>query len=163
MFVSHSPDASGWGRTEGYLLKHKKDMARGLMDQARSSLESARQAATDGHWAYAVRTAQDSTELSLKALLLSAGTDPPKVHDLGQALRHNHHRLAEAGLEPGAVEEMAILAGSLSEDRSKAMYGDEERGVPPTELYKEEDARNALEAAEDVFRRCREALGLPEH
>jgi|GEM_PF-1071215 len=31
------------------------------------------------------------------------------------------------------------------------MYGDEESGVPPDELYDEEDAREALSYATEVF------------
>jgi len=140
-------------------LENKRDMARGLMQQAQSSLESARQAARDGHWAYAVRTAQDATELSLKALLLTAGTDPPKVHDLGGALRHNRARLGHLGLDDAVVEDLATAAGSLSEDRSKALYGDEKHGVPATDIYKEGDARDALRAAEKVVTHCRDASG----
>ncbi len=134
-----------------------KDMAKGLFEQAKSSLQAARQAVRDGHWAYAVRTSQDASELSLKALLLSAGVEPPKRHDLGGALRKNEDRLRRLGLGADEVESLARTAGSLAEDRSKALYGDERHKVPASRLYEEKDARDALKAAQRVHSRCLEA------
>ncbi len=136
----------------------RKDMARGLLEQARSSLESAKKAMEDGHWAFAVRSSQDATELSLKALLLTAGHEPPKVHDLGGAIRKNEHRLRELGLAENDIDALAKTAGSLAEDRSKSLYGDEKRGVPATELYRRDDASAALRAASDVHARCKEIV-----
>lgn len=130
-------------------------MARGLLGQAQSSLESAREATKDGHWAYAVRTSQDASELALKALLLSAGTDPPKTHDLSVALRYNQERLRSLGLEPREIDEMARTAGNLAEDRSKSLYGDEKQDVPAARIYDRGDAEGALRAAENVCDRCR--------
>jgi HEPN domain-containing protein len=132
-------------------------MAKGLFEQARSSLQAARQALRDGHWAYAVRTSQDASELFLKALLLSAGAEPPKSHDLGGTLRKNEDRLRRLGLGSDEVESLARTAGSLAEDRSKALYGDERRKVPASRLYKEKDAHDALKAAQRVHSRCLEA------
>jgi hypothetical protein len=132
-------------------------MAKGLFQQAQSSIESARQALRDGHWAYAVRTSQDASELSLKALLLSAGTDPPKVHNLSHALKENKDRLGKMGFRGGEVEEMAKMAAGLAENRSKALYGDEKRDIPASKLYEQDDADSALRAAEDVHQRCRDA------
>lgn len=135
----------------------EKDMARGLFEQAQSSIESARQALRDGHWAYSVRTSQDASELSLKALLFSAGTDPPKVHDLSRALEENTERLTGMGLSDEELNRMADMAADLARDRSRALYGDEKRDIPAQKLYEQEDADSALRAAEDIHRQCREA------
>ncbi len=44
------------------------------------------EACENGDYPYAVRTAQESVELSLKSLLIFAGIDPPKWHDVGAIL-----------------------------------------------------------------------------
>lgn len=135
-----------------------KDMAKGLLDQAQSSLESARKASEDGNWAFAVRTSQDASELSLKALLLATGEEPPKVHDLGSALRRNKDRLQHLGLNGHEVDSMAKTARDLAEDRSKSLYGDERHDVPASEIYEGRDAENALRAASEIHARCREVV-----
>ncbi|MEW6031367.1 MAG: HEPN domain-containing protein [Bacillota bacterium] len=137
-----------------------EDMARGLYQQAQSSIESARQALRDGHWAYAVRTSQDASELSLKALLLTAGSDPPKAHDLEGTLKRQRDRLRVLGLAPAEVDAMAEAAGRLADDRSRALYGDERRDIPPSKLYNQGEASRALEAAERIHRRCGEVMAL---
>ncbi len=133
-------------------------MAKGLLDQARSSLQSARQASKDGNWAYAIRTSQDASELSIKALLLTAGDDPPKVHDLASTLKKYRNDLGQLGFSEDEVDEMAKTASSLAEDRSKALYGDEKRDVPAGKIYERKDAEKAHRAAERVYDRCREVV-----
>lgn len=132
-----------------------KDMAKGLLEQAQSSLESAKKANEDGHYAYAVRTSQDASELSLKALLIVAGDDPPKVHDLAGALKKQRDRLGQMGLDDGDVDHMAQTASDLAEDRCKALYGDEKNDIPANDLYKSEDADACYRAAEQILTRCR--------
>ncbi len=132
-----------------------EEMAKGLLRQAEASLASARQATEDGNWAFAVRTSQDASELSLKALLLTAGEEPPKIHDLGGVLEKSKGRLGELGLDPGEVAHLAETAHSLAEDRLKALYGDEERDIPASRIYQASDAREAVEAAEKVHEECR--------
>jgi len=133
-------------------------MAKGFIKQARSSLEAARQAAREGHWAYAVRTSQEASELALKALLLTSGTEPPKVHDLGETLRQRHKSLAGLGLTREEVEEMARMAEDLARERSEALYGDEHRKVPAFKMYERPEAEQALSAADRIHERCREVV-----
>jgi len=136
----------------------QKEMAKGLLDQARSSLESAKRASEDGNWAYAVRTSQDASELSVKALLLTTGDEPPKVHDLAGALKQHRDKLGQLGLGKHEVDEMAKTASSLAEDRSKALYGDEKRDIPANKIYEKKDAVETYRAAERVCDRCREVV-----
>lgn len=131
-----------------------QEMADGLMEQARSSLEGAKKAAQDGHWAYAVRTSQDASELCIKALLIRAGTEPPRVHDLAHALHEHRDRLTKLGLDRDEVDHMAKVAADLAEDRSKALYGDEKHDIPANQIYGEKDAHHALRAAEYITRAC---------
>ncbi len=135
-----------------------REMARGLLDQAKSSLESAKKAAQDGNWAYAVRTAQDASELSIKALLLTTGNEPPKVHDLAGALKKHRDKLGQLGLGDDEVSHMAKTASSLAEDRSKALYGDEKRDIPANKIYEEKDADDTYQAAGRVFSQCSEVV-----
>jgi HEPN domain-containing protein len=134
-------------------------MAKGLLRQALSSLESARKASQDQHWAFAVRSCQDVSELSLKALLLSTDHEPPKTHNLAEALKGHRGDLSQVGLRSDQVDEMARAASELAEDRGRSLYGDEKRQIPPTALYDRADAKRALDAAEGIHRCCREVVG----
>uniref|UniRef100_A0A7J2U5W9 HEPN domain-containing protein n=1 Tax=Ignisphaera aggregans TaxID=334771 RepID=A0A7J2U5W9_9CREN len=49
------------------------------------------------------------------------------------------------------VSRLARISQKLRREREPSMYGDEESGVPPDELYDEEDAREALANATEVF------------
>jgi len=135
-----------------------EEMAKGLLRQALSSLETARKASLDSHWAFAVRTSQDASELSLKALLLTTGHEPPKVHDLAEVLKERRGELSHLGLAREEVEAMARAAADLAEDRDRSLYGDEKRQIPPTDLYGREDAARALRAAEDIHDRCKKTV-----
>lgn len=136
----------------------RKAMAEGLLQQALSSLESARKASRDSHWAFAVRSSQDASELSIKALLLTAGDDPPKIHDLGHVLRQEKDDLAELGLSESEVHRLADSARDLAQDRSKSLYGDEENDIPATDLFDKNDAARAVQTAELIHRRCRQVI-----
>ncbi len=46
---------------------------------------------------------------------------------------------------------MASISRSLRKEREFSMYGDEESGIPPEELYTRIDAERALNDAEKVL------------
>lgn len=53
----------------------------------------------------------------------------------------------------GEVPKLARISRKLRRERKPpAMYGDEESGLPPNELYDEEDAKEALQWARYVSR-----------
>lgn len=49
------------------------------------------------------------------------------------------------------ITRLAKISRKLRREREPAMYGDEETGIAPEELYDEEDAREALDSAVYVY------------
>jgi len=49
---------------------------------------------------------------------------------------------------------MASLSRRLRAERELSFYGDEETGLPPEELYSEDDAQEALAQAEWAWELC---------
>jgi len=61
-------------------------IAAGYLSQAEAGLRTARIALKGKNFAYAIRQSQEAVELGLKAALLHAAIDVPRVHDVGPVL-----------------------------------------------------------------------------
>ena len=96
----------------------------------------------EASYADVVRESQELVELTLKGALRFVGADPPKRHDVRTALGRFLDRLPDEWRQ--AMEEVGGAAGRLAEERSHAFYGDEEQLIPASDLFDEEDAREAL-------------------
>ncbi len=132
------------------------DLAAGLFRQAEARFKHLSLAMKEGNYAYTIRLAQECVELSLKALLLSAGVEPPKWHDVGKILRDHASRFPT--LTEEQVKELAHISARLRADRERSMYGDEETGIPADQLYTDYDATVAAVWAEKVQNLCRALL-----
>jgi len=121
-------------------------MAEANLRQAEVRLKHARSALEDGDYAYSVRQAQEAVELSLKAALRAVGVEPPGWRDVGPILRREASRFP--GWFSSEIGWMAFASRVLGRDGELAMYGDEERGIPPEDLFGREDAEAAVEWAE---------------
>ena len=122
-------------------------MARSYIRQALERIKHAEEALEAGNYAYVVRQSQEAVELLLKAALRLVGVEPPKWHDVGPVLK------AEAERFPSWFREkipwLARVSRRLRREREPAMYGDEEAGIPPEQLYEHEDAEEALQWARE--------------
>lgn len=123
-------------------------MARSYVRQAEERLRHASEALETGNYAYVVRQSQEAVELALKAALRLVGVEPLRWHDVGPVLKANKERFPRWFREQ--VGRFALISRLLRHERETSMYGDEEMGVPPDELYGPEDARWALEQAKLV-------------
>ena len=104
-----------------------------------------------------VREAQEIVELALKGMLRQVGVEPPKWHDVGDALIEFSERFPEH--VRGRVERLAKDSGWLRKERELAFYGDID--FIPTEEYEEVDARKAIEAAEHAVRAAEDVIAPP--
>lgn len=77
------------------------------------------------------------------------GIEPPKWHDVSPILRREKNRFPQWFQEH--LDELVSISRSLRKERELAMYGDEELGVPPEELYTRIDGENAIRSAEKVL------------
>lgn len=133
-----------------------REAARASIHRAELVLEEARRYEALGAWNLVVRRAQEAVEIALKGALLSAGVEVPRVHDVGPVLRRSAGRFPE---EFGRhISRLVSISRALSVERERSFYGDEQSGLPPEELYDQQDAREALERASFVLEVCRGLL-----
>jgi HEPN domain-containing protein len=124
-------------------------MARAYLRQAVERLKHAREALEGGNYPYVVRQSQEAVELLLKAALRLVSVEPPKWHDVGPILRREADKFPQWFRE--RIPELARISRKLRREREPSMYGDEESGAPPDELYGLEDAEEAYKWAVEVF------------
>ena len=124
-------------------------LARSHIRQAEERIKHAREALETGNYPYVVRQCQEAVELCLKAALRLVGIEPPKWHDVGPVLRKEAHKFPQWFREK--IDLLASISRSLRKERELAMYGDEELGIPPEELYTRIDAEQALAQAQTVL------------
>lgn len=122
-----------------------QDLAQGWLRQARNILKEAEHELKSGLWHLAVRRAQESVEMALKALLGSAGIEIPRVHDVGALIKKQKDRFAPEIQKE--VDRIQSISRRLGKERETSFYGDEETMIPPDELYNESDAKTAVEDA----------------
>ncbi len=125
------------------------DLAKAYLREAEVRLRAAKGALVERAHAYAVRQSQECVELSLKAALRLVGIEYPKKHDVSAVLEEVSGRFPS--WFKSAIARMATISSRLAGKRGLAMYGDELRGLGPSELFGEGDATNAVREAEFVF------------
>lgn len=136
------------------------DMAKSYIRQAEERLYHAREALERRNYPYVVRQCQEAVELLLKAALRLVGAEVPKWHDVGPILRREKHRFPE--WFQAEIPSLARISRILRREREPSMYGDEEAGLPPNELYDRTDAEEALKYAEYVYSVVVKLLHSPE-
>jgi len=124
-------------------------MARAYIRQAEERVFHAKEALQRGNYPYVIRQSQEAVELALKAALRITGIEPPKWHDVGPILRREINRFPLWFQEK--IPLLARISRRLRREREPSMYGDEETGIPPNELYDKVDAEEALSQAEIVL------------
>lgn len=118
---------------------------------AEGFLAEARQDVSLSRWRAAVDNSQLCVENAAKALLARLGP-VGRTHNPAAMLRQileegrfpsNHRQSVEA-----VVERAELLGPDI---HIQTDYGDESAGLTPWELFSEEDARRALQIAEEVY------------
>ena len=127
-------------------------MAETYLEQAKARLQTARRAYRKGNYAFTVRQSQECVELSLKGALRLYGIEYPREHDVGKILPLLKNRFPPRFVAD--LDELAKISSELAKFRGPSMYGDEEKGIPPSELFKKSDAAKAKKNAGFVYKRC---------
>lgn len=125
-----------------------QQLGRGLLRQARARLQVAEYLMAHGDYAYVIRSCQEAVELALKGSLLVVGVDPPRWHDVGPVIRRERSRFTWLADED--VELAASVSELLRDERERSMYGDEDAGLPPEDLYTRTEADKAIRDARYV-------------
>lgn len=121
-----------------------------LLRQAMRRLETSKREVKEGSPAYAIRSAQECVELSLKAALRLLGVEYPKRHDVSKVLLLFKDRFP-AWFD---VDVFALKSRELAEKREPAMYGDELEGMWPDQLFTRKDAEKAMSDAKRIYEAC---------
>ncbi|MEM3831763.1 MAG: HEPN domain-containing protein [Sulfolobales archaeon] len=124
-------------------------MAQSYLRQAEERIRHAKEALDRGNYPYVIRQCQESVELLLKAALRLVGVEVPKWRDVGPVLRREAQRFPE--WFQAEIPALARISRKLRREREPSMYGDEESGIPPDELYDRSDAEEALDYASKVY------------
>jgi HEPN domain-containing protein len=124
-------------------------IAKDYIVQAEERIYHAKNAMKRGSYAYVVRQSQEATELALKASLRLIGIEFPKIHDVGAILKQHKHKYPQWFQE--IIPRLAKISRKLRREREPSMYGDEESGIPPSALYGEKEAKDALKNASYVL------------
>lgn len=118
---------------------------------AQGFLEEAQQDMALGRWRAAVDNSQLCVENAAKAVLALLGplgrTHNPAAQ-LRQALQEKRFSEGEHSLVKALTEHAEMLGPDI---HVQTDYGDEAGGFTPWELFHEEDARQALQMAEEAF------------
>ncbi len=127
---------------------NNEDLAKSYVRQAGERIKHAKEALNEGNYPYTVRQCQEAVELLLKAALRYVGVEPPKLHDVGPLLRKERNKFPAWFQEK--IDEFAYYSRVLRSEREPAMYGDEETGTLPEELYSNFDAVNATKMCDTI-------------
>ncbi|BCU68156.1 DNA-binding protein [Sulfolobales archaeon HS-7] len=130
-------------------LTNNNDIAKSYVTQAEERIKHSKEALSEGSYPYVVRQCQEAVELLLKASLRYVGIEPPKLHDVGYLLKKEKDRFPQWFQE--RIDELAYYSKVLRREREPAMYGDEETGATPEELYSKFDAENASKMCAIVY------------
>lgn len=138
------------------------EMARDYLRRAQARREALDTLFASASYPDVVRESQDIAELVLKGALRFVGVDPPKRHDTHKVLARFIGRFPREWKE--SIDELRASLNRLAEERGPAFYGDDERGVPASDLFDEADARRAMSVADrllDLYRRLLGETGGP--
>jgi len=127
-------------------------MAADYLKRARSRLIDARAAFERGDYPDVIRYCQECVELSLKAALRLVGVEYPKVHDVSDVFERSKEKFPE--WMRGEVPKLCEASQSLALWRGPSVYGVETLRKPPSALFGPDEARDALEKAEQAFQTC---------
>ncbi|MEM1556588.1 MAG: HEPN domain-containing protein [Candidatus Bathyarchaeia archaeon] len=133
------------------------DMARSYLRQAKERIRHAEEALREGNYAFTIRQCQETVELALKGALRLMAIEPPKWHDVGPVIKR--HRDLFPKWFNARIDEIASISRRLRREREPSMYGDEETGTPPDQLYSLMDAEEALLSAKTVLELCIRLFG----
>lgn len=127
-------------------------LAKDYLERAKNRIIDATSALTRGAFPEVIRYSQECVELSLKAVLRVVGIEYPKVHDVGDILEANAERFPD--WFRGYISKLRRISMELAQKRGPSLYGIERLGKPPSEIFNEADARDALEKAKFVYKLC---------
>lgn len=131
-----------------------KSLAVDYITRAGNRLASVEVLMQKNSYADVVRESQELIELCLKGVIRLSNVEVPRLHDVSDVLKQSTDLLPPS-IRPH-VDQIAKVSRNLRRDRELSFYGTED--LTPSEFYKEEDAKNALEDARWIYSLCKEVI-----
>lgn len=128
------------------------ELAKDYLKRAKSRLLSSEAAFSREEYPDVVRHSQECVEFSIKAILRLVGIEYPKKHDVSDVMLEVKEAFPE-WLQKD-LNRMAKISKKLAMEREPSVYGEEEKGIPPSKLFGEKEADVALSEAREVYERC---------
>jgi HEPN domain-containing protein len=132
-------------------------MARVSLARGEARLDALRLFLAHGRHDDVVAEAQEAVEILLRGALRLVAIEPSRRLDPAPVLLAHLDRFPPAW--HASAEEIRITSGRLVRLRDLALYGDEDRLVPPSELFGPADAAEAIAAVERLLALYRDLLG----
>lgn len=132
------------------------ELAKSYLKMSEARLSDSKGALEDKIYPYALRLAQECTEMSLKAALRIVAIEYPKKHDVSDVLVGSKERFPEWFQKE--IEFMAEGSKRLAKKREISMYGDEVSALSPESVISKEEAREAVQIAEKTLEMCTKIL-----
>jgi HEPN domain-containing protein len=132
-----------------------EEMARDYLTRAAMTLEEARTAAANGIHSLAVRRAQETVELSLKAALRFLAIEYPREDDVSEVLLKVKGTRTLPEWFNDRLEFLMHVSSDLARKRGPAFYGDKITATPASHLFTAEEGVRAIKEAEEVFTLCK--------
>ena len=129
-------------------------MAKAYLRDSEYSLQEAKNALREGLFHKAVRRAQESVELAIKAVLRLMGLDYPKNHEVSGLLEAALKRMNPPQEIQSALPAIKRISLKMALERGPAFYGDEAALKPPQQLYRKRDAEEGVRNAEYTLKIC---------
>nr|MDO8081355.1 HEPN domain-containing protein [Candidatus Freyarchaeota archaeon] len=133
-----------------------EDLSKAYFRGSEYTLQEAKNALKQGLHHRAVRRAQESVELAIKATLRLLGRDYPKKHEVGSLLEATLQTLSPPQEILNALPEIKRESLNLVLKRGPTFYGDEATLKTPEQLYTRKDAEEAIRYAEYTLKICKE-------
>ena len=130
-------------------MKSNKELAKAYLEDAEYSFTEAITAYEKGYYHRAIRRLQEAVELSLKAILRYLGIEYPKSHDVSTILYKFKDKIpVELKSRLNQISEISL---DLALNRGPSFYGNEDRGIPPKELYDKKYAEEKIKQVKEII------------
>jgi len=126
------------------------EMAKDYMLRAERCLREARLALNEGDAPSTIRRSQEALELMTKAYLRLIGIEYPKSHDISDILLEYKDRLSQE--LRNNIEDLSKLISELASIRGPAFYGYEREGIPASQAFSINYAREIFTKVEKYIR-----------
>ena len=138
------------------MVPPKFDYAESFFGRASNKLNEAREQLGKVHYPESISASQESMEFSLKTIFLYLEEQSPKTHEIT-----DEQFLKIIGKIPKEIEQLIdcprllLISKFWSNFYTVSKYGNEKLGVGPEKLFKDKEAKLALEHAQECNMQAR--------